>query len=262
MTASNVPLPAWHEVLVSEPNWEWLDGKLWHTDADRGERPRVYSTAHRLVLRLYADHNESKAVRDAVGRILEAIGAQEWGLNLGAGPTRLHPRLINLDVANHDSIDIVTRGLALPFKDNSLRVVISQEVLEHLSDPAACIAEVYRVLKPGGLFYCQTPFIIGYHPGPTDFWRFTREGIQQLFSTQGWVIDELNQAVGHGTGFYRIAVEFCAVTASAISQRAYLPAKALGATLLYPIKWSDLLSRHSSEGDRIPGGYYCVARKA
>lgn len=61
--------------------------------------------------------------------------------------------------------------------------------------------------------------------------------------------------------FYRIAVEFCAVTISCLSQRFYRPTKALAALILYPVKFFDLLTPYSKEKDRIPGGYLCVARK-
>lgn len=39
----------------------------------------------------------------------------------------------------------------LPFKDQQFDAVFSHAVLEHLSDPAAAIAEFRRVLKPGGM---------------------------------------------------------------------------------------------------------------
>ncbi len=32
-------------------------------------------------------------------------------------------------------------------------------------------------VMPDGTLYVQLPLVIGHHPGPTDFWRFTREGI-------------------------------------------------------------------------------------
>ncbi len=45
----------------------------------------------------------------------------------------------------------------LPFDDASFDVVITCNVLEHVSDPAALFAEVRRVLRPGGWFISKTP---------------------------------------------------------------------------------------------------------
>jgi ubiquinone/menaquinone biosynthesis C-methylase UbiE len=45
---------------------------------------------------------------------------------------------------------------ALPFADNSFDAVIAMHMLYHLADPAAGIAEIYRVLKPGGFLAVTT----------------------------------------------------------------------------------------------------------
>ena len=45
----------------------------------------------------------------------------------------------------------------LPFPDASFDRVICSEVLEHLPDPDQAIAEIERVLKPGGLFAASVP---------------------------------------------------------------------------------------------------------
>lgn len=45
----------------------------------------------------------------------------------------------------------------LPFADASFDVVLSFQVVEHVPDVAAYVAEVRRVLRPGGTFLCVTP---------------------------------------------------------------------------------------------------------
>ena len=48
-------------------------------------------------------------------------------------------------------------GTALPFTDASFDVVMSFDVFEHIPDSDAHIAEVRRVLRPGGAYILQTP---------------------------------------------------------------------------------------------------------
>ena len=45
----------------------------------------------------------------------------------------------------------------LPFKDGEFDVVIAAEVLEHIHDDSAAIAELRRVLRPGGLIAVTVP---------------------------------------------------------------------------------------------------------
>jgi ubiquinone/menaquinone biosynthesis C-methylase UbiE len=42
------------------------------------------------------------------------------------------------------------------FPDNHFDVATSWDVIEHLNDPVAHLAEIHRVLKPGGLLACHT----------------------------------------------------------------------------------------------------------
>jgi SAM-dependent methyltransferase len=43
------------------------------------------------------------------------------------------------------------------FDNASVDVLVMVHVIEHLPDPAATIAEVYRILKPGGMLVVETP---------------------------------------------------------------------------------------------------------
>ncbi len=73
--------------------------------------------------------------------------------------------------------------LALPFQDNNFDGIVLTEVLEHCTDPAAALAEVFRVLKPGGLLLVTSPFFWPTHGVEgqyKDYWRFTRQGWELL----------------------------------------------------------------------------------
>ncbi len=45
----------------------------------------------------------------------------------------------------------------LPFENNSIDVIVSQFVLEHVENPEKVFKELFRVLKPGGVFIFLTP---------------------------------------------------------------------------------------------------------
>ena len=53
--------------------------------------------------------------------------------------------------------------MSLPYEDQSFDAVMAAHVLEHLPDPQRALAEMVRVLKPGGMvFLCVTrPSLFG-----------------------------------------------------------------------------------------------------
>jgi SAM-dependent methyltransferase len=173
----------------------------------------------------------------------------------------LHPALINLDLVPGPTVRVCASAELLPFPDAVFDLVLSQEVLEHVRDPFQAVREMKRVLKDGGILYLQVPFIIGYHPGPTDFWRFTKEGICEMVQQAGLTCRDLKMAVGPGTGFYRIVVEFTALSVARLWAVFYSPVKAISALLFYPLKWLDPFLEGSPQADRIPGGYLVIASR-
>ena len=79
--------------------------------------------------------------------------------------------------------DIVGDIHDLPLEDVSQEALICIAVLEHVEEPHKAMAEMYRVLKPGGYVFIYVPFLYYYHAEKGyygDFWRFTKDSLQYL----------------------------------------------------------------------------------
>ncbi len=222
---------------------------------------KINSIRKKYVKFIYADHNSSKIVTRKLNHCLANLDDNEYGLNIGSGESNFKSNVRNLDIYDDENIYYVSSAEKIPEKDNFFSLVISQESLEHIKNPTKALSEIFRVLKKDGIFYCQVPFIIGYHPGPTDFWRFTKEGIIEIVSSCGFHILESGITVGGATGYYRVSVEFFSTLFSLIIPKSYYLLKALFSLLFYPIKSLDYFFKFSKESDRIAGGYYVIAKK-
>lgn len=103
----------------------------------------------------------------------------------GAGTDVLYddPRieLVAFDIYASQKTQFVADAHRIPLADASVDAVWIQAVLEHVLDPWQVVAEIYRVLRDGGVVYAETPFLQQVHEGPYDFTRFTESGHRWLF---------------------------------------------------------------------------------
>jgi SAM-dependent methyltransferase len=93
-------------------------------------------------------------------------------LELGSGAGFLAdfiPRLVRSEVFYTPGIDLVLDGLALPFRDGSLRGIAMTNVLHHLPRPLRFFAEAARAVRPGGVVTMIEPWVT-----PWSRWFYTR----------------------------------------------------------------------------------------
>ncbi len=90
----------------------------------------------------------------------------------------------------HAEIEIKPDG-ELPSADGSFDCVLSSQVLEHVIGSKTYLREAFRVLKSGGSLIVSTHGIWPYHPDPTDFWRWTIDGLQREIRLVGFEISWL-----------------------------------------------------------------------
>jgi len=115
-----------------------------------------------------------------------------WILDCGAGRRPIYyPNVINYEIVDYDTTDIIGVGEALPFNDKSFDAVISIAVLEHVRDPFTCASELVRVLKPGGKLLCCVPFLQPLHGYPHHYYNMTGQGLRALFDQKLTIDDHL-----------------------------------------------------------------------
>jgi SAM-dependent methyltransferase/uncharacterized protein YbaR (Trm112 family) len=107
------------------------------------------------------------------------------GASVGEGSRRLvdHPDLdvVSFDIYPTADTTFVADGHRIPLDDDSVAAVWIQAVLEHVYRPEVVVAEIARVLGPGGLVYAETPFLQPVHEGAYDYARFSLSGHRLLF---------------------------------------------------------------------------------
>lgn len=171
-------------------------------------------------------------------------------------------------------LDYVCDLTDIPVEDGRFDRVVFNQVLEHLPEPARALAELNRVIKPGGRIFCSVPLYYAEHQQPYDFYRYTQFALKRLFEEAGFEIMRIEWLEGYfGTMAYQFAMmhrnlpaDLSEVKALGVGKRRALT---VAPTLLFT-RWMALrLSRFyaSADGDwkytkgGMPKNYVVVASK-
>lgn len=116
-------------------------------------------------------------------------------LDLGAGMAKYKETItkhatdyIACDVKKNENIDTVCDVTNLVFPPESFDTVISTQVFEHVDNPFIVAQEIKKVLKTGGNAIITAPFMFPFHADPKDNFRFSREGLEEIFKSIGFEI--------------------------------------------------------------------------
>ena len=134
-------------------------------------------------------------IRDLRSAIAEYASGDVLDIGCGNKPYR---ELFNSNIASYtgcdviqssgNKVDVICEATNLLFDNVRFDTVFSTQVMEHVSDPATMLQEANRVLKPGGMAIFSIPMCWELHEEPYDFFRFTKYGLDALFTRAGFEI--------------------------------------------------------------------------
>lgn len=137
---------------------------------------------HRLLRANVVDHLASAARRfDAPGATILDIAPQD---HEGARPHFTLGTVRTLDIDPSSGADYIAdlcQDNRAVIPSGSFDVVVCTEVLEHTLNPFDAVAELHRILRPGGVAIVTTPYNFRIHGPLPDCWRFTEHGLRELF---------------------------------------------------------------------------------
>src|SRR5262249_54572583 len=84
-----------------------------------------------------------------------------------------------------ETVDVTADAHALPIRGGVADTVLCVEVLEYLADPRRAVAEMARILAPGGVLLLTAPQLRGLSDEANDYWRFGRPGLAMLARDAG-----------------------------------------------------------------------------
>jgi SAM-dependent methyltransferase len=84
-------------------------------------------------------------------------------------------------------------GRSIPEEDGAVDVVYCKQVLEHVEEPRPLLADVARVLRPGGLFLGSTSQLEPYHS--LSVGNITPYGLSRLLAAAGMELTELRPGI-------------------------------------------------------------------
>jgi SAM-dependent methyltransferase len=151
-----------------------------------------------------------KALRAEVAAIAPRIKGRLLDIGCGQKPYRalfdveeyVGLEIDRLDNRRTKAADYFYDGRTMPFPDASFDVSLCNQVLEHVFEPTAFLAEIRRVLRPGGQLLLTVPFVWDEHEQPWDYARYTTFGLLHLLEKSGFdVLEQRRSGCGARTLF-------------------------------------------------------------
>lgn len=249
-----------------QPPLKEIGGKWYFREVDQGQEttdsfdrikllfksfPRFYYFLIVVVSPVYSNGAPLRRFRAAAEGVI---------LNIGSGNQLRQPHTVNVDMMDYENVDIVCDIHYLPFQDNSIDAVMSLAVLEHVREPSRVLAEVHRVLKPGGAILSVIPFMQPFHASPHDYQRYTLPGIEYLH--RDFHLRESGVYSGPVSGALWVVQE-CLASVFSFGVPLLRNLLAIGLMVVtWPVKYLDMLLVHLPTARNVASNCYFYGRKS
>lgn len=96
-----------------------------------------------------------------------------------------YSKYLGTDIGKDNNVDIIcdAHKLSSEIDINSIDIVYTDTVMEHLISPAKFIQEANKILCVGGLFIATVPTTWPLHAEPWDYWRFSSHAWASLLNS-------------------------------------------------------------------------------
>jgi SAM-dependent methyltransferase len=107
----------------------------------------------------------------------QVAGQEEYADLRGLFPGKPY---VGCDMRPGPGVDRVEDVTAIDLPDGSAGTVLCIETFEHVFEVRRGFDEVYRLLRPGGVFVITAPLNFRVHAYPDDYWRMTPSCLRRL----------------------------------------------------------------------------------
>jgi SAM-dependent methyltransferase len=190
------------------------------------------------------------------GKVLD-VGGGRRAKYLDQLPSGIDLLSVNIDPGIQPT-HVVQPGERLPFADGTFDTVICFNTLEHIYDSPAVLADIFRVLIPGGKVHVTVPFMFRIHGHPDDYLRATPSWWRETFARAGFA----------GLEFHPLVWGRASTAAVVPGFRGVLPRTRLHWAMLKDIALARLFFRgprmEGSKAERIAGtspGWFMTGTK-
>ncbi len=202
---------------------------------------------------------ETDRTKRIVRNLIDSMPDGSVILNVGSGFSNLGERVINTDIFDSGTTDVISSALELPFSNESADLVILQGVLEHVLDAKRTLDECIRVMRPGAKFYTEMPFMQPYHESPIDMRRCTLPGLTEMCKPLRLVESGMN--VGPASTLTWITRELLAGLLSGGNEYYHSRVNSLVGWIVFPFKYLDHWLEKKPYLHRIGSSFYYIGEK-